>query len=59
MSSSRAFSPQRRRYLRNLALRRRSTQQRSDGNIQAILGGNFRRLPGGSWSPSRDAEKKS
>ena len=31
----------------------------SDSNIQAILGGNFRRLLGESWSPSRDAEKKS
>jgi membrane dipeptidase len=31
----------------------------SDNNIQAVLGGNFRRLLGESWSPSREAEKKS
>jgi len=31
----------------------------SEGNIQAVLGGNFRRLLGESWSQHHDAEKKS
>ncbi|MBS0418455.1 MAG: membrane dipeptidase [Proteobacteria bacterium] len=31
----------------------------SDNNIQAVLGGNFRRLLGESWTPQPQAEKKS
>jgi len=31
----------------------------SDGNIQAVLGGNFRRLLGESWTPQPQVEKKS
>jgi membrane dipeptidase len=31
----------------------------SDNNIQAVLGGNFRRLLGESWSQPRETEKKS
>jgi membrane dipeptidase len=31
----------------------------SDSNIQAVLGGNFRRLLGESWTPQPQVEKKS
>jgi len=30
----------------------------SDGNVQAVLGGNFRRLLGDSWTPQPQVEKK-
>jgi membrane dipeptidase len=31
----------------------------NDDNIQAVLGGNFRRLLGDSWRPTQEAQKKS
>jgi hypothetical protein len=59
MSFSRAFSSNRRRCVGAMASAF-APRGYSDNDIQAVLGGNFHRLLGSSWtSQPRDVEKKS